>query len=127
MAIRAKMWCTLLCALLKPCIMHACKLNYACRSPSLVLSDGNTSKWDHEAFSRWLQCYMQPGMNSAKDHQGRRIWYQVSELYCEITCINSCLFFLQSKPHAGGASFSIIISFDLHMHTMYVYRKKEKP
>lgn len=60
------------------------------RSPSVVLSDGNTSKWDHDAFSRWLRCYMQPGMSSVKDHQGRRIWYQVSKLYCGITCMNSC-------------------------------------
>lgn len=78
MAIRAEVWCMLLCSF--EVLHHACQLNYACRSPSLVLSDGNTSKWDHDAFSRWLQCYMQPGMNSAKDHQGRRIWYQVSEL-----------------------------------------------
>ena len=83
------------------------KLNYACRSPSLVLSDGNKSRWDHDAFSRWLKCYMQPGMSSTKDRQGRRIWYQVSvESNIFSTAILIVLFFLQSKAYTGGAYFS---------------------
>ncbi|NWH75379.1 NEIL1 Endonuclease, partial [Piaya cayana] len=31
---------------------------------------------NYAAFKNWLQCYMVPGMNSLRDHNGRTIWFQ---------------------------------------------------
>ncbi|NWU90543.1 NEIL1 Endonuclease, partial [Upupa epops] len=31
---------------------------------------------NYAAFKNWLQCYLVPGMNSLRDHNGRTIWFQ---------------------------------------------------
>lgn len=36
-------------------------------------------KKDYSAFEAWLQCYYVDGMKSIRDHNGRTIWFKVSE------------------------------------------------
>jgi endonuclease VIII-like 1 len=31
---------------------------------------------DYRAFCQWLKCYENPAMNTAKDHNGRTIWFK---------------------------------------------------
>ncbi|CAI7996348.1 Endonuclease 8-like 1 [Geodia barretti] len=33
---------------------------------------------DYRAFCQWLKCYENPAMNTAKDHNGRTIWFKVT-------------------------------------------------
>ena len=34
---------------------------------------------DYRVFCQWLRCYENPEMNTARDHNGRTIWFKVSQ------------------------------------------------
>ncbi len=38
--------------------------------------DPEGKKSDYTAFTDWLQCYYQDGMNNMVDHNGRTIWFK---------------------------------------------------
>ena len=43
--------------------------------------DLTSSSEDHEEFNNWLQCYNNPDMECAVDHQKRTIYFKVSLSY----------------------------------------------
>ena len=59
---------------LESCIEGHTHLHYFSLGKSEVAA---VTEEDHVAFCKWLKCYENPNMNTARDNNGRTIWYKV--------------------------------------------------